>query len=410
MKSILLITEGFPFGHREQSFIHSEYDALARRFRVFILAKDYGETEIQKGYEKIAAEKYSDDNKMKRPDVLRKVFSRKEFKAEILCAMQAQKTIREKLGAAHWVLYYANLVFSHMETLREMIRENRIDLVYTYWCKPAAVSAVLLKQEFPGLKVVSRFHGADLYNERERLCWQPFRSLLARELDGLFFVSEYGKRYFAEHWGRDGEVWYLGSAFREELPGGGDRFVLISCSNLIPLKRVELIIRGLAEVDSGCVIQWVHFGDGELREGTEELARELLPSDGNVRFEFRGFLDHEEMMTAYRELNPSLFITASSTEGVPISIVEAMSLGIPCIGTRVGGIPETIEDGVNGTLLSENPTPQEIAGAIQHFYCLTFEEKTRMKQAARKTWESKFNAENNSKRFTEHLQQMMLSE
>ena len=57
MQSILLVTDGFPFGHREQSFIHSEYDALARRFRVFILAKDYGETEIQKGYEKIAAEK-----------------------------------------------------------------------------------------------------------------------------------------------------------------------------------------------------------------------------------------------------------------------------------------------------------------------------------------------------------------
>lgn len=404
MKSILLITEGFPFGHREQSFIHSEYDALAKRFQVFVLAKDYSEIQIQKGYEEISAEKYSDDNKMDRAAVFRKAFAWKEFREELRNAVQSQKTIQEKIGIAHWILYYANLIFSHMKTLRRIILENHVDAVYSFWCKPATVAAVLLKKEFPDLQVFTRFHGADLFNEREKFRWQPFRNYLSEKMDGLFFACEYGRNYFLDHWKKDGAVYYLGSSPCMDLPDNGDRFVLISCSNLIPLKRVELIIRGLASVDQECRIDWFHFGDGELREETEKLAQGLLDSKGNIHFCFMGFMDYEEMLANYQSLSPSLFITTSSTEGgVPISILEALSMGIPCIGTNVGGIPDAVKDGVNGILLKENPTPKEIAGAIEDFYRMGSEEKKRMRQAARKTWESKFNAKVNADLFAENL-------
>ena len=60
------------------------------------------------------------------------------------------------------------------------------------------------------------------------------------------------------------------------------------------------------------------------------------------------------------------FITTSSTEGLPVSIQEAMAAGIPIIGTNVGGIPEMIDG--NGVLLSANPSNKEVAEAILRIY------------------------------------------
>jgi glycosyltransferase involved in cell wall biosynthesis len=55
-------------------------------------------------------------------------------------------------------------------------------------------------------------------------------------------------------------------------------------------------------------------------------------------------------------------------DGVPLSILEALSLGLPVISTNVGGIPDTIKDGINGTILYEN-NPQILSQAITFYYC-----------------------------------------
>lgn len=60
-------------------------------------------------------------------------------------------------------------------------------------------------------------------------------------------------------------------------------------------------------------------------------------------------MPHDDVERIFKSENVNLFITTSATEGgVPISLVEAFSMGIPAIGTDVGGIPEAIRDGYNG--------------------------------------------------------------
>ena len=79
-------------------------------------------------------------------------------------------------------------------------------------------------------------------------------------------------------------------------------------------------------------------------------------------------------------------------------MMEAMSLGIPVIGTSVGGVPEIVGDGVNGHLLPKDPTASEIADAIDRFAEMppaTFEA---LAAGAWRTWHEKYRAETNFRR------------
>src|SRR5690606_12476224 len=96
-------------------------------------------------------------------------------------------------------------------------------------------------------------------------------------------------------------------------------------------------------------------GDGRYREILENLARQLGVWD-NVAFV--GRLPAAEVR---RELdNADLFVLASRTEGLPRAMIEAMARGLPCLGTRVGGIPELLPD----DCLVPPDSPDELAGRI----------------------------------------------
>ena len=101
---------------------------------------------------------------------------------------------------------------------------------------------------------------------------------------------------------------------------------------------------------------------------------------------------------------PNLFITTSSTEGgAPVSIQEAFSMGIPAIGTNVGGIPDLISHERTGYLLSNSPTADDICSSIERFIKLTDAEKDHMSNNAYDLWKEKFDAHNNADRFSEML-------
>ena len=108
------------------------------------------------------------------------------------------------------------------------------------------------------------------------------------------------------------------------------------------------------------------------------------------------------MLTYYQNNNPDLFINVSSSEGVPVSFMEAMSCGIPVIATNVGGSSEIVNID-NGYLLSSNPLPAEVAEAISTFYHLNLEEKNKKRLAAYNTWEENYNAKKNYTQFAEEI-------
>lgn len=90
----------------------------------------------------------------------------------------------------------------------------------------------------------------------------------------------------------------------------------------------------------------VLVGDGPLRQSLVEDAERLGVSDAVT---FRGALPHDEALVVLKTAD--VFVCPSLAEGLGIVFIEAQACGVPAIGTRVGGIPDVIEDGVTGLLV-----------------------------------------------------------
>ena len=108
-------------------------------------------------------------------------------------------------------------------------------------------------------------------------------------------------------------------------------------------------------------------------------------------------------MAFYGSTPVSCLVNVSSSEGLPVSLMEACSFGIPCIATEVGGTPEVVHDGVTGFLLGKNPKAADIAAAIEKMSRLPEEQYSAMCRAARRLWEDKFNADRNYEKFYREL-------
>ena len=96
-----------------------------------------------------------------------------------------------------------------------------------------------------------------------------------------------------------------------------------------------------------------------------------------------------------------MFINVSTTEGTPVSIMEAISCGIPVIATSVGGNVEIVQER-NGYLLDKNPTPEEIGMALLRI-CDEREEVLKKRQGSRGVWLERYNETTNFDAFAQKL-------
>ena len=147
------------------------------------------------------------------------------------------------------------------------------------------------------------------------------------------------------------------------------------------------------------IVKWTHYGDGPLLD----QLKESYPFA-----HFKGWISNTDLKNELGGLAcNALLINTSISEGIPVSMMEAMSYGIPCIGTRVGGVPEIITDGFNGYLLTSNPEPGEITEKINNWLKLPEEQKTIMKNNAFSFWERNYNGVKNYSEFTNLLLRLM---
>jgi glycosyltransferase involved in cell wall biosynthesis len=133
-------------------------------------------------------------------------------------------------------------------------------------------------------------------------------------------------------------------------------FPVVYAGRLAPEKCVDDLLRAVARVPG---VALTVVGDGPRRPALEALARTLGIDD---RVSWLGYLPWGPELLAALRRNAVLCLP-SATEGLGLVMVEAMSQGLPVVGTRVGGIPELVEDGVNGLLVDVH-RPDQLAGAL----------------------------------------------
>jgi glycosyltransferase involved in cell wall biosynthesis len=121
--------------------------------------------------------------------------------------------------------------------------------------------------------------------------------------------------------------------------------VIVNVGALVPHKGQKFLIDAMAQVRRHVPdAQLVIFGEGDLRQPLTRQIRELGLEKHIV---LAGFRDDVLALTR----SADLFVMSSVTEGLGSAVLDAMALGLPVVGTRAGGIPEAVEDGVTGRLV-----------------------------------------------------------
>jgi len=181
-----------------------------------------------------------------------------------------------------------------------------------------------------------------------------------------------------------------------------DTLRIVSCSFLRPEKRVELLLEGFLSAairQPNRRMEWCHIGNGEDRDLLQRKANDTLPLSAQVLFV--DYEDNPTLMKFYRDNPVDVFVNVSRSEGIPVSIMEAISCGIPIIATPVGGSAEIVSD-KNGILLSEDPTPDEIADTLLQI----FEKREEMldkRLGSRAVWLERYNEAINFETFAQQL-------
>lgn len=283
--------------------------------------------------------------------------------------------------------------------------------IYSYWLHFTAMAACLLKEHLASAgahcAAISRAHGFDVYEERNKLAFLPQRKRILENLDHVYVVSSDGTRHIQEtypEYASKISTAYLGTYDHgTTCSSRAGAFHLVSCSRMAPVKRVHRIVEAL-ELLKGCGIEleWTHLGGGEEFGRVEEASKRLSWMKVNLP----GAMPNSEVYNYYSTNPVDLFLNVSESEGLPVSIMEAISFGVPVIATRVGGTPEIVINGVNGELLNEEFTNEELASAILKYASMSPEDHAKLRADARSIWENRFRAVENYSAFASGIKKL----
>lgn len=381
---LVLLSADYPYGQGgDNSFIINEIDALSKTFdQVVVISTGSGAL---------------------REDVPEKVrvincpITSKHFikmlgagflsvDAEAIKAHKELQRLYPKLGffTRFKQIFKYNYAYECLKDV--LIRECAdADVVYSYWLSSRAYAyARVKKNKGFGNVFISRSHRFDCYLDCN--AYIPYRSFTGAQLDEIVFISQDGKESFERETYPvfdkkcNLSVHYLGvnKEVEEQNYQTGDILNIVTCSSIIDVKRLDITIGALATIDD-IKVNWVHFGDGNMAEEIKSLAHTTLDGKPNIQYTFLGSVDNREILEYYRNNSVDLIINTSDSEGIPVSIMEAYSFGIPAITRDVGGIREINCGNNEGYLLSADATAKDFADAI-----IAFASKSAQERVARR--------------------------
>jgi len=203
-------------------------------------------------------------------------------------------------------------------------------------------------------------HGNGLHQRLRARLRRALERLAARRVDGIACVAA-SIREFVTHEMRlptkvsvihNGIPDYVASSV---LPPADTARRLISVGRLASVKAYDVLLRAFAQASHNRPrLRLTLVGDGPERGSLERLAERLCISSS---VNFAGFRDDVPDLLAQQDM----FVMSSQHEGISIAILEAMRAGLPVVATRVGGVPDTVVDGVTGVLVPPDDAPRMAA-------------------------------------------------
>lgn len=389
MKRIILISNTFPF--KGETFLETELNTVGKQYKIELWPFFVDKSKERKINlpENIELHLFNNEKKDNIKAFLNavKIFLKEK---ELHACFNKRSFIRNIAKGLKFAYISEKRTISIDKWLKNF-NDNQF-CIYSYWMYESAYVAARIKSKYPKCAFITRCHGYDIYQERHSGGYLPFRDFIIKNADAIFSVSENGKHYLEKLYGDDIKekirVSRLGTIRNTNINTSRKKenaIVLVSCSNMISVKRIDKIISALKI--SKRRIHWYHFGDGELRNTLMQQAR-MFPQ--NIKYSFMGYQPNDVVQKFYADHYIDAFLNVSESEGVPVSIMEAESYGIPIIATNVGGTAEIVIDGYNGVLLNQDFSNEDFLNAIEN----VISNSSKYSRNGLLTWESISNANN----------------
>jgi glycosyltransferase involved in cell wall biosynthesis len=293
-----------------------------------------------------------------------------------------------------------------IESKKELIKEG--NLFYTFWFNDWATVLAILKKNKKIDKFYSRAHGTDLFENRvPRTKRIAFRWFQLKYVTKVFSVSRKGADYLKikyPFYAKKIDTVYLGTQTPHSPSSCSEnKFTILTCARIRNIKRIHLIPEILMHIDFP--LKWIHIGAENKDDVTLELLHtnlnKLKSQNKNIEVVFLGDLTNDEVFEIYQKNYIRFFVSVSETEGLPVSMMEAISFGVPVLATDVGGCGEIVTE-QTGVLVSVNFDCKEVAYIlIKENSEGKFINETRIK--IKEFWHEKFCAEKNMDFLLEQL-------
>jgi len=288
--------------------------------------------------------------------------------------------------------------------MAEVAEFYSLDLLHVHYAIPHSLSALLARQMLETrqeaarrryLPFITTLHGTDITLVGLDPSYLPITQFGIEQSDGVTAISNYLRDRTREAFNIQGEIEVIRNfvncdvyvrvptklaAMRPRYASDEEK-LLVHLSNFRPVKRILDVVAVFARVAQALPARLMMIGDGPDRSAAEHLALTLGVAD---RIHFLGKQDN------VNELLPlaDLMLMPSEMESFGLAALEAMACSVPSIATRVGGVPELIDDGANGLLF-----PLGDVGAMADAAIALLRDQPRldaMATAARKTASDRF--------------------
>jgi glycosyltransferase involved in cell wall biosynthesis len=280
--------------------------------------------------------------------------------------------------------------------LRRLIKNGKFDIVHCHQYSPYIYG--WFAHWGTGARVVFTEHGR-FHPDRYRTKARWINPLIARTTHKIVAISAATSGALVEYEylpANKIEVIYNGISpvsvdekrranLREELSLKPEQAIIGTVARLDSVKNQAMILQALRKIlDLGFNVHFLLVGDGPERAKLQTLAAELQLEESVT---FAGF---QPQPSEYLSLM-DVFLLPSFTEGTSMTLLEAMSLGIPTVATRVGGTPEIVTEGETGLLIESN----DLTGFTSAIQLLLEnpDRRSTMAQQAKRSFEERFSAQ-----------------
>jgi glycosyltransferase involved in cell wall biosynthesis len=257
-------------------------------------------------------------------------------------------------------LYFFYLIEAAM--VGRWMQSHRLNHLHVHFATPAATVGLLVTKLFPSTLSIT-VHGPDeFYDVTDYVLPQKISGAVLLCTIGMFARSQLMKLSPESEWrkmvvtplGVDPELFQPRPFRPSPVP-----FEVLCVGRLVPAKGQHVLLSAIAQLrDQGRSILLRFVGDGPDRAPLEASARRFQLGDSVV---FEGAVTQDRIRDFYGAAD--VFALASFAEGIPVVLMEAMAMEIPCVTTYIAGIPELIREGVDGLLVMPSDV-NALAGAI----------------------------------------------